>query len=99
MTELSRHMTDETMQTLIRRRGDRRMEFKSVPAGAATSVWAAAVADAGAIGGRYCEDCAVSPVVTDPVVMPGVMPYALDVDRAKALWARSEELVGEQFDH
>ena len=30
---------------------------------------------------------------------PGVMAYALDPDTAAALWARSEELVGEQFDH
>jgi NAD(P)-dependent dehydrogenase (short-subunit alcohol dehydrogenase family) len=97
MTELGRHMTEETTQALLAARGDRKMTFKSVPAGAATSVWAAAVADADAIGGHYCEDCAVSPVITDPVTMPGVMPYALDGDSARALWARSEALVGEQF--
>jgi hypothetical protein len=27
----------------------------------------------------------------------GVRPYALDLDSAKALWAKSEELVGEHF--
>ena len=27
----------------------------------------------------------------------GVKPYALDPERAKALWAKSEEMVGEQF--
>jgi hypothetical protein len=27
----------------------------------------------------------------------GVRPYALDPDRAKALWAKSEEMVGERF--
>ena len=27
----------------------------------------------------------------------GVRPYALDAEHAKALWARSEELVGERF--
>jgi NAD(P)-dependent dehydrogenase (short-subunit alcohol dehydrogenase family) len=98
LTELGRHMTEESTQALLAARGDRRMTFKSVPEGAATSVWAAAVADAADIGGRYCEDCAVSPMITDPVVMPGVMPYALDAERAQALWARSEEWVGEQFD-
>jgi hypothetical protein len=30
-------------------------------------------------------------------VSPGVRPYALDPEHAKALWARSEELVGERF--
>jgi len=28
---------------------------------------------------------------------PGVRPYALDPEHAKALWAKSEELVGERF--
>jgi len=97
LTELSRHMTEETMQTLIAARGERTMTFKSVPAGAATTVWAAAVAGAGDIGGRYCEDCAVSPVIDDAVVMPGDMGYAVDPDHAAALWARSEELVAERF--
>jgi hypothetical protein len=60
-------------------------------------VWAAVVADPAEIGGRYCEDCALSPVITDPVQTPGVMAYALDAERAQALWARSEELVGEPF--
>ena len=27
----------------------------------------------------------------------GVRPYALDPERAKALWAKSEEMVGERF--
>jgi hypothetical protein len=27
----------------------------------------------------------------------GVRAYALDPDRAKALWAKSEEMVGERF--
>jgi hypothetical protein len=31
------------------------------------------------------------------LVSPGVRPYAIDPERAKALWARSEELVGERF--
>jgi hypothetical protein len=30
-------------------------------------------------------------------VSPGVRPYALDPERAKALWAKSEEMVGERF--
>jgi hypothetical protein len=27
-----------------------------------------------------------------------VRPYALNVEHAKALWAKSEEMVGERFD-
>jgi hypothetical protein len=30
-------------------------------------------------------------------VSPDVRPYALDPEHAKALWARSEELLGERF--
>jgi hypothetical protein len=29
--------------------------------------------------------------------MAGVRAYALDPDHAKALWAKSEEMVGERF--
>jgi hypothetical protein len=28
----------------------------------------------------------------------GVRPYALNPERAKALWAKSEEMVGERFE-
>jgi hypothetical protein len=38
--------------------------------------------------------------VTDEPLDPGsggVRPYALDSMRAEALWAKSEELVGESF--
>jgi NAD(P)-dependent dehydrogenase (short-subunit alcohol dehydrogenase family) len=96
ITELGRHLTDETLKTMMQRRGDRPQPVrKEVAAGAATSVWAAVVAEPDAIGGQYCEDCGVFGVITDPLSPTGVMPYAIDSDRAKALWARSEELVGE----
>ena len=96
-TELTRHMTDDTLTALIERRGSRPMNRKSVEAGAATSVWAGVAADADAVGGRYCEDCSVSDITTDPDSATGVTAYALDPERAAALWARSEELVGEAF--
>src|ERR1700745_58996 len=34
-------------------------QWKSIPQGAATSVWAAVVASADEIGGKYCEDCPI----------------------------------------
>ena len=71
--------------------------YKTIPQGAATTVWAAVVADADAVGGRYCEDCHVAEVDDSEGMHGGVRSYALDPDRAKALWARSEELVGERF--
>ncbi|WP_262423179.1 hypothetical protein [Brevundimonas denitrificans] len=52
--------------------------FKSIPQGAATSVWAAVVADADAVGGRYCEDCHVAEIVDSEGMRDGVRSYALD---------------------
>jgi hypothetical protein len=55
------------------------------------------VATAGEVGGRYCEDCHVAQIEPDAAKRAGVKPYALDPERAKALWAKSEEMVGERF--
>jgi NAD(P)-dependent dehydrogenase (short-subunit alcohol dehydrogenase family) len=104
-TELGRHMTQDVVNQLLeaRRQAGRpvdmaTMRWKSIPQGAATSVWAAVVADADAVGGRYCEDCHVAEITeTSAGVTGGVRPYALDADHAKALWAKSEEMVGERF--
>jgi NAD(P)-dependent dehydrogenase (short-subunit alcohol dehydrogenase family) len=104
-TELSRYLDadaqrelTEIMTQVARLPGAKPIEFKSVPQGAATSVWAAAVAKANAVGGLYCEDCHVAEVMDVPgFTFAGVRPYALDPERAKALWAKSEEMVGERF--
>jgi NAD(P)-dependent dehydrogenase (short-subunit alcohol dehydrogenase family) len=74
-------------------------QWKTIPQGAATSVWAAFAAPAENVAGRYCENCQVSAIAEGPLspVSPGVRPYALDPQRAKALWAKSEEMVGERF--
>ncbi len=56
------------------------------------------LAPAEEIGGLYCEDCHVAELVDGASLMSGgVRPYALDPAHAKALWAKSEELVGEKF--
>src|SRR5262249_13153606 len=102
-TELARHMTPEAMEKLIAEtkasqpKGAEPLPWKPVPQGAATSVWAAWVADADAIGGRYCEDCHVAEIASVAGVRGGVQPYALDPERARALWRKSEEMVGERF--
>jgi NAD(P)-dependent dehydrogenase (short-subunit alcohol dehydrogenase family) len=101
-TELSRHMTPEAIQALMdnikkSQKPGTAFEFKSIRQGAATTVWAGVVAPADAVGGRYCEDCHVAEIVRDPSIRGGVQPYALDSARARALWAKSEEMVGERF--
>jgi NAD(P)-dependent dehydrogenase (short-subunit alcohol dehydrogenase family) len=106
MTELGRHLQPGELEATVARinaqlaaEGRPPFQFKTIPQGAATSVWAAFVAAAEEVGGRYCEDSQVSQVTEGLInpVSPGVRPYALDPEHAKALWARSEEMVGERF--
>ena len=61
-------------------------------------MWAGVVAAPDEVGGRYCEDCAVAPVIDDTDESPGVMRYAVDADIAARLWSLSERMVGEAFD-
>ena len=104
-TELSRYLDEEArrelteiMTQVARLPGAKPITYKSVPQGAATSVWAAAVAKADAVGGRYCEDCHVADVIDAAgFTFAGVRPYSLNPERARALWAKSEEMVGERF--
>ncbi|MFM0392558.1 SDR family NAD(P)-dependent oxidoreductase [Paraburkholderia phytofirmans] len=107
-TELARHMDEGQMTALLEginkqleSEGNAPFQFKTVPQGAATSVWTAVVAAADAVGGRYCENCHVSETVADDVVITpvseGVRHYALDAAHADALWRKSEEMVGESF--
>ena len=108
MTELSRHMPDgaidawvQQIQEQRRAAGEPPFEFKSIPQGAATSIWAGVVANADEVGGKYCEDCQVAELISVDsqvsAISKGVRGYALDAENAKALWKKSEELVGEVF--
>ncbi len=105
-TELGRHMDDGALEAMVERinadleaAGEAPFSFKSIPQGAATSVWAGVVASADDVGGRYCENCHVSTVSEGTInpIAEGVRAYALDPVRAEALWAKSEEMVGERF--
>ncbi|HTJ92782.1 MAG TPA: SDR family NAD(P)-dependent oxidoreductase [Pararobbsia sp.] len=107
-TELARHMGQEQLLGLVDQinrqlaaEGKGAFEFKTVPQGASTSVWAAVVAPADQVGGRYCENCHASEQVGDDAVITpvseGVRGYALDVANAEALWKKSEQMVGETF--
>src|ERR1700749_3252469 len=107
-TELARHVDPAQLQAIIDRiskestaaRGQP-FKYKTIPQGAATSVWAGFVASAEEIGGRYCENCHVSQIVPEDKLLTtnseGVRAYALDPKTAEALWRKSEELVGEHF--
>ena len=102
-TELSRHMSEEELTRLMeqinaaRPAGTPPTSYKTVPQGAATTVWAGFVTPAELVGGLYAEDCHVAEPATSPSVRGGIQPYALNPETAKALWAKSEEMVGERF--
>jgi NAD(P)-dependent dehydrogenase (short-subunit alcohol dehydrogenase family) len=107
-TELGRYVEPGRMEKIVNEinqqlaaQGKGPFQLKSIPQGAATSVWAAVVAPADEIGARYCENCHVGKIVPDDTtitaVSEGVRGYALDAKNAEALWKKSEELVGESF--
>jgi NAD(P)-dependent dehydrogenase (short-subunit alcohol dehydrogenase family) len=107
-TELGRHIDPSRIQGIIDQmnkqlaaEGKAPFQWKTVPQGAATSVWAGVVASADEVGGRYCENCHIGNVVPDDVtisaISEGARGYALDPKNAEALWKKSEELVGESF--
>lgn len=103
-TDLARHLSQEDLQNLFETVGKARAEaglppaeMKEIPQAAATSVWAAVVANKDEIGGHYLENCAVAPLDDTPnPFADGVRSYALDADKAKQLWAKSEEMIGAQ---
>jgi NAD(P)-dependent dehydrogenase (short-subunit alcohol dehydrogenase family) len=98
-TNLGRFMTDQElasfkgMSAANPQNGPYRM--KSVPEGAATSVWAATSPKLKSLGGVYCADCDISPMVPDDSNQPnGVHTWAIDPGVAERLWDMSERMSG-----
>jgi len=92
MTDLGRHLTSDDIAALQSMAKDSPggglPPFKSIPEGAATTVWAATAPELAAHGGTYLADCAIS---------ADHAPWALDADAAQRLWALSEEMAGERL--
>lgn len=110
VTELGRHLTEELLIEVIadtKKRAEaaattaggpvvEELHFKTVPAGAATQVWAATAAELADHNGAYLADCGLGVLGANPGIN-GMLPYLLDDEHAAALWTLSEELVGEPF--
>jgi NAD(P)-dependent dehydrogenase (short-subunit alcohol dehydrogenase family) len=107
ITDLVRHMSQDDLRALgaIDEEGrpvvDLARGFKSVPQGAATSVWCATSRQLDGMGGVYCEDVEVSPILADADNAPGrvssdvgVRPWAIDPVAVEHLWTLSETLTG-----
>jgi NAD(P)-dependent dehydrogenase (short-subunit alcohol dehydrogenase family) len=108
-TELGRHLTEADIQALMSSKsfGGEKKEsggasrgkllFKSIPQGAATSVWAATSRSLDGKGGLYLEDCGIAEEVPVGVAEHGYYAWAVDPEAAERLWAVSEQIVGQTF--
>lgn len=100
-TDLQRHVTLADQQAMGFRDAEGNLTprmaalWKTVPEGAATTVWCATSRQLDGHGGVYCEDGDIARAVPaeDPG-LAGVLPWARDPDAAARLWTLSEELTG-----
>ncbi len=71
--------------------------LKTIPQGAATTVWSATSPMLNNIGGVYCEDADIAELAPGSSITNGVKLYSLNETNAKHLWALSEEMTGIKF--
>jgi len=99
MTNLQRHMSKEDLvkRGWIDENGKILWKFRSVEAGAATTVWAASSPDIEGKGGLVLENCSVSKKENNMLNivnnMFGYMDYAVDERNVDKLWKLSEDLL------
>ncbi|MDH6220892.1 oxidoreductase [Streptomyces pseudovenezuelae] len=105
-TGLAKHLSDDVLRAngAMDEEGrpvrDPDRQLKTVPQGAATSVWCATSPQLDGRGGDYCENCDISPLVAAEdedawragAATPGVLGYAVDPELAARLWEVSERL-------
>jgi NAD(P)-dependent dehydrogenase (short-subunit alcohol dehydrogenase family) len=100
-TELGREASVELFQKMgfLDADGKLRPEvlasLKTIPQGAATTVWCATSPLLNNIGGVYCEDGDVAEIANG--TGGGVQPYSLDESNSKRLWRWSEKVAGLSF--
>ena len=99
-TDLSRNLSEEERRAVpvLDDSGkpftdpDRRT--KTTEQGASTTVWCAVSGQLDGLGGVYCEDCDIAPLVPAESQGLGVRPYAVDPVAAEQLWGLSEKMIG-----
>jgi len=80
-------------------------KLKTVPQGAATTVWCATSSMLQTIGGVYCEDADIAELdkgniehkFDDPSTLRGVRPYSVNAGNAQRLWQLTEEMTNIKF--
>lgn len=73
--------------------------LKTIPQGAATTVWCATSPMLDELGGVYCEDVNIAELDNEKLSAEysGVSPESLDENSAKKLWKLSETMTGVEF--
>lgn len=71
--------------------------LKSIPQGAATTIWAATSPLLAELGGVYLEDVDIAELAVDASVPNGVKPYSLDEASAVKLWDWTASITGVPF--
>jgi NAD(P)-dependent dehydrogenase (short-subunit alcohol dehydrogenase family) len=71
--------------------------LKTIPQGAATTIWAATTQQLKEIGGVYLEDVDIAGLALRQEMSAGVKLYSLDETSAKRLWTLTEKLTGVTF--
>jgi NAD(P)-dependent dehydrogenase (short-subunit alcohol dehydrogenase family) len=109
VTRLARHTSTDALidMGVLDKNGDPVLDparnMKSPEQGAATSIWCATSPQLDGIGGVYCENADIAPLsiadrdsatLTRGSFAQGVMPYAVDPESARRLWALSTEFTG-----
>jgi NAD(P)-dependent dehydrogenase (short-subunit alcohol dehydrogenase family) len=100
VTPLQRHlsMDEQIAMGWFDKDGKANDIFKSVEAGAATSVWCAVSPLLVGQGGVYCEDCNVAKLWEEGMnPYSGARPHITNRDDAALLWAASEAMTGVKF--
>lgn len=87
-TDLSRHLTPESIAAIVDMVQGTGESYKSVAEGAATTVWAATAPELDGAGDVYLANCAVVPPMEQG--SPGYAAHAVDPDAARHLWKVSE---------
>jgi NAD(P)-dependent dehydrogenase (short-subunit alcohol dehydrogenase family) len=100
VTPLQRHLTmdEQIAMGWFDKDGKANDIFKSVEAGAATSVWCAVSPLLDGQGGVYCEDCNIAKLWEEGMnPYSGARAHITNRDDAAALWAVSEAMTGVTF--
>jgi NAD(P)-dependent dehydrogenase (short-subunit alcohol dehydrogenase family) len=95
-TDLARYLDEKTIADMMERmKSAPRMQAKTVPAGAATSVWAATAPELEEKGGIYLADCNIAPSAEERE--GGYAAHIADTEAAARLWQLTEEALGISF--